>query len=55
MENISCVASIEATELIQGESGTVKKLVAQSGNEKNKRKDKPLIKVNCVAIAPEFF
>lgn len=53
--NIDRVASTDATVLILGESGTGKELVAQSVHEKSLRKNKPLIKVNCAAIAPELF
>ena len=53
--NIDRVASTDATVLILGESGTGKELVAQSVHEKSRRKNKPLIKVNCAAIAPELF
>lgn len=55
MGNINLVSSTEATVLIMGESGTGKELVARTIHEKSGRKDKPLVTVNCAAIAPELF
>lgn len=44
------VASTDSTVLISGESGTGKELVATSICEHSPRRDKPFIKLNCVAI-----
>ncbi|MBW2174968.1 MAG: sigma-54-dependent Fis family transcriptional regulator [Deltaproteobacteria bacterium] len=44
------VAPTDSTVLISGESGTGKELVATSIYEHSLRKDKPFIKLNCVAI-----
>jgi len=44
------VAPTDTTVLISGESGTGKELIATSIHEHSARKDKPLIKLNCVAI-----
>lgn len=44
------VAPTDSTVLITGESGTGKELIAQSIYEHSLRKDKPFIKINCVAI-----
>ncbi len=55
MANIDLVASTEATVLVMGESGTGKELVARNIHEKSGRKHKPLVTVNCAAIAPELF
>lgn len=49
-EEIAQVAGTEATVLISGETGTGKELVARAIHANSKRKDKPLIKVNCAAI-----
>ena len=60
IEAIQQVAPTEATVLIHGESGTGKELIAHAIHAAGRRSDKPLIKVNCAAIAPtliesEFF
>ncbi|MBW2566080.1 MAG: sigma-54-dependent Fis family transcriptional regulator [Deltaproteobacteria bacterium] len=44
------VAPTDSTVLISGDSGTGKELVATSIYEHSLRKDKPFIKLNCVAI-----
>ncbi len=44
------VAPTESTVLITGESGTGKELVATSIYEHSRRKGKPFVKINCVAI-----
>jgi transcriptional regulator with PAS, ATPase and Fis domain len=44
------VAPTDSTVLISGESGTGKELIAQGICEHSLRKDKPFIKINCVAI-----
>lgn len=44
------VAPTDSTVLISGESGTGKELIASSIHEHSERKDKPFIKINCVAI-----
>ncbi|MEK6655060.1 MAG: sigma-54 dependent transcriptional regulator, partial [Thermodesulfobacteriota bacterium] len=47
---IGKVSASDATVLILGESGTGKELVATTIHYQSKRKDKPLIKVNCAAL-----
>ena len=47
---IGKVSAADATVLILGESGTGKELVATTIHYQSKRKDKPLIKVNCAAL-----
>lgn len=47
---ISKVAPTDATVLIQGESGTGKELVARALHSQSRRKDAPMISVNCAAI-----
>ncbi|MFH1821736.1 MAG: sigma-54 dependent transcriptional regulator, partial [Methanobacteriota archaeon] len=47
---IEKVSAADATVLILGESGTGKELVATTIHYQSKRKDKPLIKVNCATL-----
>jgi DNA-binding NtrC family response regulator len=49
---IDKIAKFDATVLITGESGTGKELVAEDIHNKSDRRDFPLIKVNCAALAP---
>ena len=44
------VAKSDSTVLIQGESGVGKEVLAKAVHNSSRRKDKPLIKVNCAAI-----
>jgi formate hydrogenlyase transcriptional activator len=50
LRNLEQVAPTEATVLIQGETGTGKELVARAVHDRSRRKDRPLVKVNCGAI-----
>jgi two-component system response regulator AtoC len=47
---IEKVSASDATVLILGESGTGKELVATTIHYQSKRKEKPLIKINCAAL-----
>ncbi|MBI5196770.1 MAG: sigma-54-dependent Fis family transcriptional regulator [Nitrospirae bacterium] len=47
---IEKVAGSDSTIVILGESGTGKELIATTIHYQSKRKDKPLIKVNCAAL-----
>src|SRR5262249_43530759 len=47
LENVRRVAPTDATVLITGETGTGKELIARAIHSISKRKDKPLIKINC--------
>lgn len=55
MSEIVKVAPTDSTVLILGESGTGKELVANSLFNHSLRKDKPFIKLNCVAIPRELW
>jgi transcriptional regulator with GAF, ATPase, and Fis domain len=50
MEDVAQVAGTDATVLILGETGTGKELIARAIHGAGRRKDKPLIRVNCAAI-----
>lgn len=55
VSQIDLVAPTEATVLIQGESGTGKELVAREIHHRSKRRDKPLVRVNCASIPKDLF
>jgi formate hydrogenlyase transcriptional activator len=50
LENVRRVAPTDASVLISGESGTGKELIARAIHFNSKRRDKPLIKLNCAAL-----
>jgi PAS domain S-box-containing protein len=50
LENIRRVSPTDASVLISGETGTGKELIARAIHSSSKRKDKPLIKINCAAL-----
>lgn len=60
LDQVRAVGPTEASVLIQGETGTGKELIARAIHSISRRRDKPLIKVNCAAlpsglIESEFF
>jgi transcriptional regulator with GAF, ATPase, and Fis domain len=50
LHDVREVAQTDATVLILGETGTGKELVARAIHLASRRRDKPLVKVNCAAI-----
>ena len=54
MEAVAQVAATDATVLVLGETGTGKELIARAIHSASKRKDGPLIRVNCAAIPAQL-
>jgi len=51
LEQVSLVAQSDATVLLHGETGTGKELLARAVHASSKRSGRPLVKVNCAALA----
>jgi transcriptional regulator with GAF, ATPase, and Fis domain len=54
LEQIAQVAPTDSTVLIQGETGTGKELVARAIHEASRRRERPLVTVNCAALPREL-
>lgn len=50
LEQVRLVAGTDSSVLILGQTGTGKELIARAVHAHSKRKDRPLIKVNCAAL-----
>jgi len=55
VSQIDLVAPTEASVLILGETGTGKDLVAHEIHRRSRRKDGPMVRVNCASIPRELF
>ncbi|GJD32581.1 Anaerobic nitric oxide reductase transcription regulator NorR [Methylobacterium adhaesivum] len=55
LRQIDLVAGTDATVLVTGESGTGKELIARAIHEASRRRERPLIRVNCAAVPRELF
>ena len=55
LKRIEMVAATDSTVLIQGETGTGKELIAREIHKISRRKEQPLVRVNCASIPKELF
>lgn len=55
VSQVDLVAPTDASVLVLGETGTGKELVAHEIHQRSRRKDKPLIRVNCASIPRDLF
>ncbi len=55
LKRIEMVAPTDSTVLIQGETGTGKELIAREIHKISRRKDQPLVRVNCASVPKELY
>ena len=55
LDQVGLVGPADTTALIRGESGTGKELIARALHESSRRKDRPMVKVNCGSVPRELF
>jgi transcriptional regulator with GAF, ATPase, and Fis domain len=55
LDQVELVAPTDASVLIMGESGTGKELIARAIHERSRRRERPLVKVNCASVPRELF
>src|SRR5215469_3528467 len=55
LQQVQLVAASDATVLILGETGTGKELIARAIHQRSRRRDKPMVRVNCTSIPKELF
>jgi len=55
IQQIEIIAPTDGTVLVSGETGTGKELIAREIHRRSRRKDKPLVQVNCASVPTELY
>src|SRR5262249_10819071 len=55
IKRLDMVAPTDVTVLVEGETGTGKEVIARELHRRSRRKDKPLVQVNCASIPKELY